>query len=279
MKELEINEIHSEMMHVLETLDRICEENNIQYVLAYGTLIGAIRHDGFIPWDDDVDIWMPRADYNRFIAYCMEHEEQIKPYKLCTRYNIDNYVFYISRFSNMEYKYQNTNGNKHNFDIGIFLDIYPIDNYGNGGSETEKLFKKTNFWSSLYCVYVNSDKAKNLGSRVIKACIHLALNLIFKNNVLSGVDQRITHILEHYSDESNEYVGCVCWAENKVLHKRNDVFNSDGTMNRMKHSFEGKEFYVPTNYHAILKNSYGDYMKLPPKEQQVPSHDYIIYKR
>ena len=107
----------------------------------------------------------------------------------------------------------------------------------------------------------------------------MGLNCLFGEKVLEKIDGRVNGLIEKYTTDTDFYVGCVCWAEKRILHKRCEVFNQNGKMDRKKALFENKEFYIPRNYDSILKNSYGDYMKLPPEDKRKPSHDYIIIRR
>ena len=91
MRKLTSDEFKQYELGTLAKLDEICCENNIKYFVAYGTLIGAIRHKGFIPWDDDADVWMPRKDYDKFIEFCINNENLISPYKLAHYKNNSNY--------------------------------------------------------------------------------------------------------------------------------------------------------------------------------------------
>ena len=97
MRELSMTEIQTGSLEILKKIDAICNECNFRYFLAYGTLIGAVRHNGFIPWDDDIDIWMPRSDYDSFIQYCEKNKDNIRPFVLMSQYNNKNYPFGISR--------------------------------------------------------------------------------------------------------------------------------------------------------------------------------------
>ena len=87
MKELSIEEIHEGTLGILKKIIEICDEINVNYFLAYGSLIGAVRHGGFIPWDDDLDIVMLRPDYEIFNQYCLKHERELYPFKLINRKN------------------------------------------------------------------------------------------------------------------------------------------------------------------------------------------------
>ena len=125
---------------LLALFARRCRENGLRYWLDYGTLLGAVRHRGFIPWDDDADVWMPREDYDRFLDYCQKNKDSIAPYKLSNRQTEENYYFGISRFSDRRYKYIHTNNEKP-IDIGVFVDVYPLDFYGENVAQAKKILK------------------------------------------------------------------------------------------------------------------------------------------
>lgn len=94
--ELTIEDIHSVTLKLVEKLIQICDDVGVNYYVAYGSLIGVVRHKGFIPWDDDFDVVMLRDDYETFCDYCMRHQDDMKPYKLFTRKNEENYPYNIA---------------------------------------------------------------------------------------------------------------------------------------------------------------------------------------
>lgn len=279
MKKLSLQEIQNQSLEILKEFDKICRKNNFQYSLAYGTLIGAIRHNGFIPWDDDVDVWMPRTDYDKFIEFCNIQQEKLHPLKLCTRENTGNYEFYIPRFSNQEYRYINTNPYIKDIDIGIFIDIYPIDNFCNDYNSAVSLMKKEKRENQKYSIYINGKSPTNFLKTIGKMILHYYLKIIYGKKYLKIIDNRMMNILLKNTNDKNKYVGCVLWADKVVLHKREDVFNDNNTFNVIEHKFEDCSFYILKNYNQILKNSYGDYMQLPPEEDRHPYHEYKIEKR
>lgn len=272
MEELTLNEIQKASLGVLLKFHEICEKHNLTYYLAYGTLIGAVRHGGFIPWDDDVDVWMPRDDFDRFKAIC--NEENMQPYKLCTRSNTKNYTYYIPRFANMEYKYVTTSKNVKDFDIGVFLDIYPLDNYPDE-EKKEKLFKKIDKINRNYAIYVNGRSSSNVLKTFFKILIHFVLRLAHNNHYSSNVDNKIDKLIKA-NTISNDKLGMYAWestVDGKYAYKK-EYFN-----NKMLMKFEEYKFWVPKEYDEILKYYYGNYMELPPENERVPYHNYKIYKR
>lgn len=140
MKELDIYKTQKIALEMLKVIANICEENNIDYFLAWGTLIGAVRHKGFIPWDDDVDILMPREDYNKFLKIFLNVTNN---YDIYSVNNTDRYYISLSRIiDNTTIIIGEKKSNEDQKDCGIFIDIYPLDFVGNNEIEIKKYFKK-----------------------------------------------------------------------------------------------------------------------------------------
>ena len=133
---LKIEEIQEVSLRILKRITSVCEEHGFRYTLAFGTLIGAIRHKGFIPWDDDVDILMPRPDYERFILYLTNHP--IEDLKVFNWKCVKNYPLGITRICDMRYRV--LENNFIDFDHGIFVDVYPVDGLAN--SYNDVCYKK-----------------------------------------------------------------------------------------------------------------------------------------
>lgn len=277
--ELGLHEIQKEMLNTVLKIDEICTHLDIRYSLAYGSLIGAVRHNGFIPWDDDLDIWMSSSDLILFREFCFKYSEEIKPFKLCTRENTLNYSYNIPRFANFDYEYINTDSHQSMFDIGVFVDIYPIEGYGNTEKEAHKIYKKCGKLNELYYIYVNPKSRKNSINTYIKKIISSWLHFIYKDKYYIHQDKLFDKYLSPYKKLECKYVGCVRWASKLVLHKKNEIFDSDGNIEIIKHKFENVELNILKNYDSVLRESYGDYMQLPPEEERHPYHEYKIYKR
>lgn len=275
MEELTLKEIHEETVKVLKKIHEICEANNLKYWLAFGTLIGAIRHKGFIPWDDDLDIWMPRDDFEKFKEIC--RTQDLGNYKLCDRTNTNNYTFYIPRFSNMDYKYITTTKNRKEFDIGIFVDIYPVDNFCNNESDSKSLLRKVIKKNQKYEIYVNGKSYTDTFSlkSYIKQIIHCFLKVRYGKNYNLKIDQEIDSLIKKNTSESDKYIGMVAWITMEWFCQ----FERDILDESILVDFENEKFWIPAKYDEILKAYYGDYMKLPPEKDRVPHHEYKIIRR
>lgn len=275
MKELTLRDIQHRELVNLEFLNKICKQQDLTYFLAYGTLIGAIRHHGFIPWDDDTDVWMPRKDYMALLDYFKENSEKLKPFKICTRDNTKNYPYGIARLCDQRYKYVTTNSYERQFELGVFTDIYPLDNLGNDNNidvikKLSTYCSKQNVSYARYCSGVSGNMLKS----VLKKLNRLSLHLIHGNNYSEIVNNNIINAINKNTSDKDKYIGVIAWDSNQFIR-----FNKEDFEENILVDFEGKKFPVPRGYDTILKLTYGDYMKFPPESERHPYHGYKIYKR
>ena len=272
-KELTLPEIQQEALKVLIKFDSLCREHNWSYFITYGTLLGAVRHKGFIPWDDDVDVQMPREDFDAFSKWCNENAEQIKPFKLCSRETVQNYPFGISRFANMDFRYVTTSERYLDFDIGVFLDIYPFDNYGSSLNVGRKIQKKISRINFNVRVFLSGSAAKKGLVSAVKKTMHHILRLVKPDDYPVNANKEILGLIKKYTNDSDIYVGCPSWTAGCYQYKK------EWFAEKSELEFEGHLFPVPAGYDAFLAFMYGDYMQLPPEEKRVPYHEYKIYPR
>ena len=272
-KELTLPEIQNEGLKVLIKFDSLCREHNWAYYITYGTLLGAVRHKGFIPWDDDIDVQMPRKDFEAFSEWCRNNSEQIKPFKLCSRETVKNYPFGISRFSNMDFKYVTTGYGVLPFDIGVFLDIYPFDNYGNNRKEGLIVQKKIAKINRTVPIFITGETYGNCLRRGLKEMIHIFFRLTKPKDYPVQANKRIVELVHKYTSEEDKLVGCPTCTMGVYQ------FNKEWFKDKIELCFAGYNFYAPAGYDAFLTYLYGNYMELPPENKRVPYHEYKIFKR
>ena len=145
--ELTIKETQRISLEILHTVAEICEEQHLRYALIYGTLIGAVRHHGYIPWDDDVDIMMPRPDYDKLLVYLKDHIQEYPHLQVFNRDECPEYPYMITRISDDRYVIEMANEKP--FGMGVFIDIYPYDGLGKTKDEAIKYGLKGDRLSSL----------------------------------------------------------------------------------------------------------------------------------
>lgn len=273
-KGLSAKEIKKVGLEILTFIDGICSMLGIQYCLAFGTLLGAIRHNGFIPWDDDIDIWMKREDFNLFRQYFYKNNEVMFPYYLCDRVTCTKYEYYIPRICDLRYEYYSIRRKEIIDGLGVFVDVYPIDSYGANKKIANVLDKKINRINSFYAIYADGESYSHKPiNRHIKRILHTLLNKLYGENYRYLVNDRIELLIKTNTSPSDSIVGIPAWETYHIAYPKNlfDEF-------RM-HVFCDRQFPVPNRYDEILKMTYGDYMVPPPESKRIAYHEYEIYKK
>lgn len=270
---MSVEEIHRVEFEILSFFDEICTSQSFTYVLAYGTLLGAVRHKGFIPWDDDIDIWMPRKDYDKFCKYCSENKEKIVPYRLINLENEERASFLISRFSDMSYPLEYDNGN--NYASGLFIDIFPLDNMGSCLKEAKQFYKR------IYTLKVLHDYARmNHFPHNTTLLKQIATLFLYPMAKLIG-DKRIRVKLLNYSKSKKDnhpdnYYGIPIWPSYYLDY---EIFEREFLFNRIQLKFESKSFWAPKGYRKLLRTLYGDFMQYPPEsEREYKRHGFDAYR-
>lgn len=264
MKKISVEEAKKVTLDIMDTISQICEKNSIEYSLLYGTMIGAIRHKGFIPWDDDLDIGMEREYYDKFIEYFKQHEEELKPLKLYHYTTQKDYPHLIARVGDTRYPIKQLHEKQ--YEMCVFVDIYPLD------------YAKKNYKSminrTLACslVMVNKDLYKDVSVlRKTKLKISAVLSRLFYKKYY----KRVEDYLRSTKDRNYELEGSIAWLEDpfeKVL------FPSEWYKETIYLPFENKQFKVFKHYDKMLKAIYGDYMELPDESDRIGHHFYEVYK-
>lgn len=271
---MKMEEIQKVSFEILKKIARICEKNQFRYCLMYGTLIGAIRHKGYIPWDDDVDIMMPRPDYNNLLRYLESNKDELGHYEVFNRKTKKDYLYGITRICDSRYII--IKENEKNCGMGIFIDIYPYDGLGNNKDEALCMLKESRILCDtiVSMIHNNSIMPKNLS---IREKLSYLYHLYRKK--ISGLNyyySKLEHLCMKESYDDSLYVGPIMWyftQPEKVLFERSFFDNFT------KKPFEKCDFYVPTEYDKLLKQEYGDYMQLPPVDKRVYHHQYKAYKK
>lgn len=263
-KELSLKEIQDESFKILLTFKKICEENNFKYWLGYGTLLGAIRHDGFIPWDDDIDVQMPREDYERFVEYCITNKQQLLPLELHHYKTNKKYIYPIARFSNSSFyiDYKDTK----EYGLGTFIDIYPMD---FADANNEKFLKiRSKYLRKIGFAGLSHYSAQKGFSGFLKRLYFCYSRFVNVNKVIKKYDNFFKE-----NRFGNANYSCFVWGMCHLGYSYKDFEKTT------KHVFNGHDFVIPCEYDRVLRLHYGDYMKLPPIEEQVGHHFYSVYKK
>ena len=251
-KKLNLEDYKNISLKILIDVAGFCDKNNIIYYLACGTLLGAIRHKGFIPWDDDIDIMMPRNEYKKFLK-----SYQSKNYQLLNP--SDGIFFYAKVYDKKTIVYEQMFDRKKVNPIGVSIDIFPLDGIVNDDIVVNKLRNKSNFFETLLRL---SNQPLFYRKNPLKAINRIVPRIIGSKNIVKIIES----IDQTYDYEKSDYVirfKTTPNGINRALPK--SVYELD------KKEFEGHLFNVPKNYDLWLRSFFGeDYMKLPSKEKQIP---------
>ncbi len=267
------NDSRKAQLDMLDTLVEFCEKNNLRYSLSGGTLLGAIRHKGFIPWDDDIDVNMPRPDCERLMRltngklgkYRLEGPDFGEYSNCCNWFRIYNDDTVVENYKGGVTK-------KNPYYHPMFIDVFPVE-----GLPNSKLRCYIHWWTIIFL-----EKMRR--ASVLK---HMEANTIWRHlfHLISVIPARIVgyknwgeaiqKCSKKYSFDNATYVGVTTVThyitKERVLKKY--------FLKHIKVVFEGKEYDAPENYDTYLRQLYGDYMKMPPVEEQKSGHAYHMYWR
>lgn len=269
MQKIELAELKKIELDILCEIHRICQEQNIRYSLAAGTLLGAVRHGGFIPWDDDIDIFMPRPDYDRFIEFCKSNpigfniicSETNEKYKYLFAKAMARNTIIIEDFSNPD-----------NIEMGIYVDIFPIDGLADTYESAKKEFNKTSFKRELLVAKnwkkFTRSKTRSWKYEPIRFAFFLLSRFISAKKIIKSLNDRF----RKNPFEKMEYSACI-----SSSYRQKDIMATSIFSEYIDIEFEGKTFKAFKNYHAYLSNIYGNYMELPPEEKRVSHHSFEAY--
>jgi len=260
-----LNKLKNTMLEILNEFVRICDENKLTYFLVDGTLLGAVRHKGFIPWDDDIDVAMPRKDYEIFLDI-YHNIENTKYYVLSYR-SPDNTDCHYEPFAKLCKKgtvFAESCIDEKRY-CGIWIDIFPYDNSFLSLAPLHLILVKSLF--RLFRVKAHVDIPKNK----FKLFIAKLLSRLFTLNFLNTIQRQLRLIFNKFN---TKYI--TFFLGSYIFKKR--TFKIDLIYPLSKLSFENKNYNVPGNWDTFLKQIYGNYMELPPVEKRV-THEpkYIIF--
>ena len=270
MKEMTINDVKRCAVDILVYIDKICKENNIRYYLCAGTLLGAVRHHGFIPWDDDIDIMMPREEYERLLSIWPADTD----YFFLTHKNTKNFPYAFGKVvDSRTIKIEPLR--KSSQIIGVDVDVFPIDELPDDDIEAVEFYKKL------------AEKELNVKRQLYTFTKLLSMRsfahnlLVFINRLMEFINfKSVDKMVEDYSILAQRYRGKNTnhWGVTTIncygIRERNVKKNYEQVVNV---KFEGKEYPAPIGYKVYLTGLYGDYMQLPPVEKRISHHSFKAF--
>ena len=274
MQLISMKDVQKGSLEILKKIDEICGLLNLKYCLAYGTLIGAIRHKGFIPWDDDVDIMMPRKDYNSFVNYFIDHKEELKQFEIINPQVNNKCPYTISRISDS--RYQLDVDNEDDYGIGLFVDVYPLDGVGNTVASYSKLKNISSRFASLCFLSTRQSVKRENTKSALKYMIKFPAFVVAKMLGKAFFMNKLYNMAAKCDYDNSKYIGCIIWASDDGLR---GIFPKEWFDEMIDVEFEGAYFKAPKEYDKVLTHGYGDYMKLPPEKDRIAHHYYDAYRK
>lgn len=259
MRKINIQELRGLQLNILQRVHNFCMSHEIHYSLAYGTLLGAVRHGGYIPWDDDIDIAMLRPDYER-----LRHEFKDEYLHFCDCRDDENMIVGFGKIEDTRTVLVE-GGAKERY--GVNIDVFPIDDLCDTFDESFAYSKSFNL---NRLIRLSKLRPLSLVKKWWKKPIIALLKFLFlpvsshKLNI-AAVEKAIKHV-----NSTSQYVGLVTdfvFGYQEIQERR--IWTEFAPI-----EFEKHEFMAVKDYDAYLTRVYGDYMTLPPKEQQIPKHDF-----
>lgn len=255
-----LKHLQSLELMILKEFIKICEENNLTYYMYAGSLLGTIRHQGFIPWDDDLDVIMFRDDFDKFKEIFMSTPNE-KLILLCNETE-EEYFHLLSKLMLKDTLFEENWVNQVNFNIGINIDIFVLDDLSNNKFKRNYQLKKSFLYNKLLIMsMIRLDDLPFL-TKIVTHGGYYILNLFrIKPRWLY---KRCLIFLNKYRDDNAKCVFDI----SATAKEYPQIFNKSKFKYVKKAKFEDIEVNVPGNYDEILKSLYGDYMQLPPKEDR-----------
>ena len=242
--------------------DAFCKENELTYFFCGGCCIGSIRNKGFIPWDDDVDVFMPRKDYEKLKLLWKDNEDYSIQYpneNLCTE---NQFLTICSNKTTFIKTYQK------NLDInhGLVLDVLPLDACPTGISR-----KIQKIWALIYSLFVVGKAPENHG-KLVFGIGKFILSIVKSQKGRYKVWRFAEKQMSKYDLEKCKFITELCSGP----HYMQNEYPKEFFKEELRVDFEGYKFPIPCGYDGYLKMAFGDYMKLPPKDKQVCHHEFEV---
>lgn len=241
---------------ILLEVNRICKKHSIRYILMGGTLLGAVRHQGFIPWDDDIDIAMPREEYQRFLTVCSR--ELDAPFYLLNSQTERNYVYPFLKICLDDTVALEGYLAQIPMHKGVWIDIFPYDNYPDGKIQASIYIFLRKYLFAAMSTLRNYFPTTSLFRTLYRYCATLPVRFL-SDDALVSFRERV--YAQYNTRQTKKKMAAAFSAKTDIMDA--GIFDDITYL-----SFEGFLFPVPVQYHDVLTNLYGDYMTLPPEDKR-----------
>ena len=260
--ELSLPEIKLATFNILLRFSSFCEKNSIRFYLSNGTLLGAVKYGGFIPWDDDIDVFVPRKDYDRLIELYEDNDK----FQLFSRERNENYKFTFAKLCDMTTLKVEKNIDN-GVSLGIDIDIFPLDSC-SAHILRPSVQRKIRICQTgcILSKFLSADGYPFYKRIIINFCRLLRFDFF---------NRRLCKIVAKERTRGDEFSGCLVWP----IYGAREIIPSAAFSDMVDVLFEGEKFPAPTGYDTYLRSLYGDYENDPPLEKQKSHHNYTAYHR
>lgn len=264
-KRIPLDEHKSLLIGILKNIKSCCEENGITYYLAFGSLLGAIRHKGFIPWDDDVDLLMTREEYNKFRDIFNETNSR---YKLIDYDINNNFDSPLPKVVDTDTILTQSVVNEIE-PIGVYVDIFILDNLPNGSIKRNIYLYQLTYLQKAWS-FIRYKRSYSYSSPLFYL-YHLFRIIIKPITVVKILDKHS----QKYNSFNTKYVGTNSFSSNRFKY----VYLKEWFDEVTYVDFENEEYLTTKYWDDLLRKVYGDYMQLPPPDERVSTHEFEAYYR
>lgn len=256
-------ERQEKLLQILKWFHSFCIEHELRYYALGGTMLGTVRHKGFIPWDDDIDVGMPRADYEEFIRLCKDKVFGNYSIETVDTHNMDYYYGYAKIYDRSTTLIEKA---RVNVKRGIYVDLFPLDGVCNERDEINKIFKPIYYRYQLLVARTCAINSRRSFYKNVIVCFARLIPGIDNKKLLLKVD----NLCKRRDYDQYKIVGNLLgnWGIKEIMSK--EIIGTPTL-----YEFEDTEIYGVEKYDEYLTHLYGDWKKLPPKEKRESAHDYV----
>lgn len=252
---------------VLRYFTEVCEQNGLRYFIAYGSAIGAIRHKAIIPWDDDIDVVMPRPDYERFVHIC--NTTDTGKYELVTPHNTENYYLPFAKLCNKETTLLESDDFR--CILGMYIDIFVYEGITSDKAESDRLRRRyVKYWNRFVVAssfYPREKVMAKLRRGEVKDLIHYYLLSLNRNYFRRRFLKKVEEVERAYDFDQTDKI-----VKYPPGYGEREVIPKEWILKSVLVPYEDLQVRVPEDYHRWLSNYFGDYMKFPPEAERHPHH-------
>lgn len=267
MEELSLNEIKQIELDILKEFHSFCVQHNIRYFISHGTLLGAIRYKHFIPWDDDLDVLVPREDYERLLKIYQNSER----HHLFSYERNPNYLYPYAKLCDMSTR-KVEGGYNNGVELGLDIDVFPLDHWDDDLEKAKQEVKHQQ--QNIFCLGLTKlqkpdshHPAKRFVKGIAMALCKMRGSRYYLGKIMQGA----------YKPEQtgSRYMGSKAWN----IYGERDIIPAEAFAEAIELEFEGEMFFAPVGYDTLLSSLYGDYLPEPPVEKRKTHHNFRAYRR